>query len=239
MRIFGLKISYSVIILTIALLTLMILLIINLQRNKQTNPKLVSIRNQLTNLHPAVKSLEFYSQHRCELEDSYTDNKQKVYICLCDQDGRYFSDNKIKQVMIHELAHALSEQHDENHTTLEYLQNYNDLMKRASCLGLVNIPLLESGAVYADGGKRKHPPPESRNKREEENEIGEKEDGEEDERKEKKKENYVSSSPRAGKVLYNLTKRREEKRLDQNEEEGEKEEESDGDEERNGKGKTE
>ena len=38
---------------------------------------------------------------------SYTINKEKVYICLKDENGQYYNDNTLIYVMSHEICHSL------------------------------------------------------------------------------------------------------------------------------------
>jgi hypothetical protein len=39
---------------------------------------------------------------------SYTINKEKVYICLKDENGEYYSENMLMYVLAHELSHVLA-----------------------------------------------------------------------------------------------------------------------------------
>tara|TARA_Y100000389_G_C17419784_1_gene496038 strand:+ start:900 stop:1388 length:489 start_codon:yes stop_codon:yes gene_type:complete len=43
-------------------------------------------------------------------ENSYTINKQKVYICLKDDNGKYYDDNMLIYVLLHELSHVICEE---------------------------------------------------------------------------------------------------------------------------------
>jgi hypothetical protein len=153
MRIFGKEISISLLIILLLLILLAILLILCWKRSKDR--KLQRIIDDLSILHPRLKHLDIRSITHCRLRDSYTENKKILFICICDPEGEYYSDNKIKQVIIHELAHALSFHVDEKHRSLEYLTIYNSLILRAELLNLINTAELKEGIVYPDGRKRK------------------------------------------------------------------------------------
>jgi len=59
-------------------------------------------------------------------DKSYTLNKEKVYLCLTDENGKYYSKNTLMYVLLHELAHVLSDSighTGEFHTTFEQLQD--------------------------------------------------------------------------------------------------------------------
>ena len=43
-------------------------------------------------------------------EKSYTINKQKVYICLKDPNGKYYDDNTLYYVIAHEISHAICDE---------------------------------------------------------------------------------------------------------------------------------
>ena len=43
-------------------------------------------------------------------EKSYTINKEKVYICLKDENGNYYDDNTLIYVIAHELSHAICDE---------------------------------------------------------------------------------------------------------------------------------
>ena len=149
------KINHSILILFFSLLFLIILLIINYRSNKNRDDKLDRIRSNLSCIHPLIKSLYFEPIYHCRLEDSYTQNKKRIHVCVCDQEGEYYSENKIKSVILHEIAHAESPEFDPDHTSLEYLQNYTSLMKKASTLGIIDMKSLDAGIVYENGSKRK------------------------------------------------------------------------------------
>jgi Zn-dependent peptidase ImmA (M78 family) len=60
-------------------------------------------------------------------EKSYTINKEKIYICLKDEHKRYYSENMLIYVILHEIGHVLcdSQGHTEEWRIIfEALQEY-------------------------------------------------------------------------------------------------------------------
>ena len=72
----------------------------------------------------------------CIPEDSYTENKKHVCICLRNKNGNFYPYSKLLKIGIHELAHVISKQHDPEHKTAEFINNYASLMNKAKEHGL-------------------------------------------------------------------------------------------------------
>lgn len=72
----------------------------------------------------------------CIPEDSYTENKKHVSICLRNKNGNFYPYSKLLKIGIHELAHVISKQHDPEHKTPEFINNYSSLMNKAREVGL-------------------------------------------------------------------------------------------------------
>jgi hypothetical protein len=94
----------------------------------QMDPMLSHIRSHLNPLHPTVENLNFYQGDK-----SYTINKQKIYLCLRDEQGEYYDFNMLIYVTIHELAHVLC---DEIGHTEKFHQIFDSLLKKATGMGL-------------------------------------------------------------------------------------------------------
>ena len=62
-------------------------------------------------------------------DKSYTINKERVFLCLTDKNGKYYEMNILLYVFLHELAHCLS-------TTIGHDKNFNNifdaLLKKAA-----------------------------------------------------------------------------------------------------------
>ncbi len=155
MKLFGSEISINAIIIFLLLLALLIILIICYRRSRNKDVKLQRILDELYNVHPRLRFLDIRAKTHCNLNESYTENKKIIYVCICDSDGEYYSDNKLKQVILHELAHALSVHVDEEHKSLEFNTIYNSLMEKAEVMGIINIDHINNGVYYPDGRKKK------------------------------------------------------------------------------------
>lgn len=99
-----------------------------------SDPVLDQLRNQLAEIHPRFRNVELYVG-----EKSYTINKRKVFICMKDTKGRYYSRNMLCYVILHEYAHMLCDEVD--HTN-KFQRIFSDLLAKATARGLYdpNIP---------------------------------------------------------------------------------------------------
>ena len=71
---------------------------------------------------------------------SYTLNKKKVYICMKDNDGKYYDKNMLIYVIAHELSHVLC---DEIGHTPKFQEIFDKLLEELAAFGLYNpeIPI--------------------------------------------------------------------------------------------------
>lgn len=99
----------------------------------QSDPVLINLgskfRNFISQKHdwePPLDMLNNYNvMDKVELyrgDKSYTINKEKVYICLKDSNGKYYDDNVLSYVLLHEIAHALS-------TEIGHTQLFHDIFE--------------------------------------------------------------------------------------------------------------
>ncbi len=103
------------------------------------DPLIMQIRSDLIQVDPRASNLSFAASDR-----SFTDNKTKVYLCLKDDDGKYYPYNMLMYVALHELAHAISKTEDPQHEGKEFLENFEYLLKVAEQKGKYDpkIPLV-------------------------------------------------------------------------------------------------
>jgi len=101
------------------------------------DPVLNELKNQLAELHPRFKNVELYVGDK-----SYTINKQKVYICMKDRHGRYYSRNMLCYVILHEYAHMICK---DLHHGGEFPATFQRLLDQAAAKGLYDpsIPPLD------------------------------------------------------------------------------------------------
>lgn len=94
------------------------------------------VRNDLSQLYPhQLSAIDLKGLVSCIPEDSFTEDKKKVGICLRNPMGEFYPYEKILKIGIHELAHVMSKQHDPEHKTPEFINNYTYLMNKAHQLG--------------------------------------------------------------------------------------------------------
>lgn len=115
-----------------------------LEHYARNEPKVLEIKERLRVVHPRVDSLEFFAGNK-----SYTINKQKVYLCLKDENGEYYEDNMLIYVAHHELAHVLC---DEVGHTDKWKKIFEDLLVDAEKKAVYdsNIPPILDYCTYND-----------------------------------------------------------------------------------------
>lgn len=102
----------------------------------QLDPHLPKIKDLLIQVHPEASNLEIYEGNK-----SYSINKQKIYLCLKDENNKYYSKNTLVYVALHELAHCINKK-DIGHSQ-SFNEIFDQLLKRATALGIYNpnIPI--------------------------------------------------------------------------------------------------
>ncbi len=103
---------------------------------------LQNVKIEIARIHPEIYNYKMYPLDKCQPKDSYTEDKKRIFVCMRDASGKYYNINKIKQIIIHELAHASSKTYDPEHTSVEFLTYYRDLMTRAQQQGIIDTSQL-------------------------------------------------------------------------------------------------
>ena len=126
----------------VSIIVVVLLLYYKSRENFIENEDLNNIIRELVRLDPIVSRLNFY-----EGEKSYTINKQNVYICMRDENGKYYDKNFLVYVILHEISHALC---NEIGHTQKFMDIFSDLIERASKMGLYNknAPKVENYCNY-------------------------------------------------------------------------------------------
>jgi hypothetical protein len=93
------------------------------------------LKKDLSSLYPDLSKLNLRALVSCIPEDSYTEDKKHISICVRAKSGKFYPYSKLLKIGIHELAHAMSKQMDPDHVTPEFHNNYNHLMSKARNLG--------------------------------------------------------------------------------------------------------
>jgi hypothetical protein len=114
----------------------------------QIEPLFKSDRYYTGNLKPLndrdiMKEIKFYRGDK-----SYTINKQKVYICLKDEKGNYYSLNLLCYVVLHEISHVLC---NEVGHTQKFHDIFEDLLQLAISEKIYN-PSIPVDPDYCEKG---------------------------------------------------------------------------------------
>lgn len=123
----------DIIIVSIIILLLIIYTYIKLKPTYcEIDPVLEKLRLDLIKVEPRVINLNFFSH-----DESFTEDKQRVFICLKDPiTNEYYDNNTILSVGLHEIAHAFSSVIDKEHVTPEFNNLHNHYRQKAAELKL-------------------------------------------------------------------------------------------------------
>ena len=94
-------------------------------------PIIARLKFDCSKLDDRIKTVEFYPA-----DESYTEDKKRIYLCLRDENDKYYDYNMLMYVSLHELAHAFSQGVDTSHSSKEFKDNFRDLLKKGEQLGL-------------------------------------------------------------------------------------------------------
>lgn len=113
--------------------------------NDPQEAKLKQLVDWVLQVDPAVQKLEFSIDNG----SSYTIDKKHVHLCLRDaKTGNYYPDNTLVYVLLHEIAHVLSNgfiKENESHMDPEFLSTFDKLLRRANALGIYDphVPIVK------------------------------------------------------------------------------------------------
>jgi hypothetical protein len=136
----------EIILITAVIVLTIVVLYLYFSRIKEYHsndiPILKDLKQTLEQIHPAAKSISLYRG-----EKSYTINKKKVYLCLKDKDGKYYNNNMLMYVALHELSHVIC---DEIGHTDKFNRIFDDLLQKAQKMGVYNpsLPLDKNYCEY-------------------------------------------------------------------------------------------
>ena len=129
-------------VLLLALLLVFVVCFYNLnyRRKIYQDPLIRKIKYDVSKLDPRIAMLSFYSS-----DESYTEDKTKIFLCLKDENGNYYSYNWLMYVAIHECSHALTDVIDVEHITPEFRGMFENLLRKAESLKIYdpNAPMQE------------------------------------------------------------------------------------------------
>jgi len=113
------------------------------ERYLQDDPMLRKLKQTMTPLHPDIKNIELYKGKK-----SYTINKEKIYLCLKDENDDYYPTNHLIYVYLHEVAHVLNKD-DIGHTE-KFHKIFQELVEQAHNMGIYNasIPPIDNYCMH-------------------------------------------------------------------------------------------
>lgn len=97
---------------------------------KEKDPMVNNLKDQLAKVDPSFKNLDIRSG-----TSAYTENKSTIYMCMKDENGKYYAMNTLVYVSLHEISHVLNKSygHDDS-----FKKIFSDLLKRAQMVGIYN-----------------------------------------------------------------------------------------------------
>jgi Marseillevirus putative metallopeptidase WLM len=99
-----------------------------LNHHESNDPTILRIKRKFALLNPKYAHIPI-----TEGNSSYTENKQVISLCLKDEHGRYYDDNTLMYVALHELAHVTCDGVDHDGV---FMDRFHRLLKEAERLGL-------------------------------------------------------------------------------------------------------
>lgn len=97
---------------------------------------------EVINNRDVMNEIDIYKGNK-----SYTINKEKVYLCLKDENGNYYNDNLLIFVTLHELSHVISDTigHDKKFNNI-----FDELLKKATEMNIYDpkLPIDQNYCTY-------------------------------------------------------------------------------------------
>jgi hypothetical protein len=97
------------------------------------DPVLEKLRRDLIKVDPRLSRLQYFPG-----DESYTEDKEKIFLCMKDENGKTYPYNTLFGVALHEAAHALTNVVDKEHVTPEFNNMHEHLRQKATKLGLLD-----------------------------------------------------------------------------------------------------
>ncbi len=113
-----------------------------------SDKKVDELRAKLISAFPAAKYVKLSGSN-----ESFTLDKKHIHLCIKDKDGKYYDDNSLMYVLLHEYAHVLCDEFD---TTEDHGEKFKgifaDLLVKAHKAGIynANIPMTKNYCGYRD-----------------------------------------------------------------------------------------
>ena len=126
--------SLALMVLTLVLLIVLFVLRTHEGYSQFHDPKIAQLREQLALVFPESRNVRISGS-----DQSFTLNKEHIFLCIKDEEGQYYDDNSLMYVLLHEYAHVLC---DEIDTTEEHKPKFQaifaHLLDQAAQAGIYN-----------------------------------------------------------------------------------------------------
>ncbi len=138
-----------VIVSTIVIVIVVVLLLTFLNKKekykvmKEKDPVFEANKRVMQSIYPDLNKIDIKPIYDCTPEDSNTYDKSKIEVCVKNKKGEYLPPNKIRHIILHELAHYDSPETDKDHKTPEFIANYNRLMSTCIKNGILDVRKLK------------------------------------------------------------------------------------------------
>lgn len=112
------------------------------EKYEEDDGMLVELRQFLQDTFPEINNVILLKGTK-----SYTINKKRIYMCLKDEQGKYYERNMLIYVLLHELAHVKC---TEIGHTEEFHRVFNEILEKAIKNGKYNpkIPIIRDYCEY-------------------------------------------------------------------------------------------
>jgi hypothetical protein len=113
--------------------------------------KVKELHDRLASVFPESRHIKMSGSN-----ESFTLNKQHIYLCIKDEHGNYYDDNSLMYVLLHEYAHVLCDEVDEedNHKP-KFRRIFAELIDKAARAGIYD-PSSPMVANYCGYGNHKN-----------------------------------------------------------------------------------
>lgn len=126
--------SSAFIILIASFIFIAVILLVNnsiTEQYLQNDPMLWQLKEIIKDVHPEAQNIKLYKGTK-----SYTLNKDKIFICLKDENDEYYPINMLIYVLLHELSHKINKD-DIGHTE-KFHTIFQALIEKAHNMGIYN-----------------------------------------------------------------------------------------------------
>lgn len=135
-----------VVLLFLALIVTAAIAFSSRSKSSSNDPMLIQVRSNFAKLDPRYAEIPLRSG-----DSAYTENKEIITLCLINPDtGQYYDINTIMYVSLHELAHVITPEGQEEHGEV-FKKNFANLLRKAAEIGIYN-PRQPIPATYCKVG---------------------------------------------------------------------------------------